>query len=219
MLSPNLYMKRFKNVIIYYLSKYFEPIEKQRYVNKNPYGISVGQESYFEKPMQVNGGQYITIMNNSSIGHNAWLGAFDNYLTQKYSPIINIGNNVRIGNYACITAIDEIIIDDGCLFSEYLYISDHAHGFDPSLVVIPAKQPLFTKGKIYIGKNCFIGYRVSILSGVSLGKNCVVGAHSVVNKSFPDYSMIAGVPARLIKNYSFEKKCWIDVNKDKVENI
>ena len=65
------------------------------------------------------------------------------------NPKIIIGNNVRIGNYACITAVDEIVIENGCLFSEYIYISDHYHGFDPALNISPAKQPLSSKGKVY----------------------------------------------------------------------
>ena len=204
-------MKTIKSKVIKYLSKYFQIKENTYYTSENSFGIVMGENTFIEKPKQIDGGNYIELKNNSSIGHSAWLGAFDSYENQKFNPRIIIGNNVRIGNYACITAVDEIIIENGCLFSEYVYISDHYHGFDPALNISPAKQPLFSKGKVFIGENTFIGYRASILSGVSLGKNCVVGAHSLVNKSFQDYSMIAGNPAKLIKKYSFEKKCWIDI--------
>ncbi len=192
-----------------YLNKYFQLKEPLEFGVNNPYGIKVGIKSHFEKPVQIDGGKYITIGDSSSIGRDAWLGAFDRYQDQSFRPKLNIGNNVRIGNYACITCIDEISIEDGCLISEYVYVSDHYHGFDPNSDVIPAKQPLFTKGKVSIGQNSFIGYRVSILNGVTLGRNCVVGAHSVVVTSFPDYSIIAGVPARLIKTYSLTEKKWI----------
>jgi len=208
-------MKFINFFLLRHLSKYFQ-VKEKKYFHNDSFGIVMGENSFIEKPSQIDGGKYIIIKNNSSVGHSAWLGAFESYLDQKFTPSISIGNNVRIGNYACITSIDTIDIGDGCLFSEYVYISDHYHGIDPSIGLKPAKQPLFSKGKVVIGNNTFIGYRVTILSGVVLGKNCVVGAHSVVNKSFPDYSMIAGIPAKLIKRYSKEKKCWVSVNNKNI---
>ncbi|NDV69041.1 DapH/DapD/GlmU-related protein [Dysgonomonas sp. 25] len=176
--------------------------------------ISFGLHSYIDNPMQIDGGEFIRIGDNSSIGRYAWLGTFLSYNRQQFSPSITIGNNVRIGNYACITAIDNIEIGDGCLFSEYIYISDHAHGIDAEKEISPKDQDLYSKGPVKIGKNTFVGYRASILPGVTLGKHCVVGANSVVTKSFPDYSMVAGIPARLIKTYSLEQKKWINVNHE-----
>ena len=172
------------------------------------YGIQLADDSYVSIPLlRVNGGKHIRIGRSSTIGKHAWLGAFDSYLDQRFSPSIQIGHNVTIGNFFCATAIDRIEIKEGCLFSEFVYISDHGHGTDPDGPP-PVAQPLFSKGPVVIGANTFVGYRVSILSGVQLGKHCVVGAHSVVNKSFPDYSVIAGVPARLIKQYDPLTKTW-----------
>lgn len=212
MLSRYSHLKNLiKKIFINKLSQYFEPKITEVYYGRNPFKIEVGNNSFFEKPKIVHGGQFIKLGHDSSIGHSSWLGAYDLYINQSFNPQILLGNNVRIGNYVCITCIDEISICDGCLLSDYVYISDHYHGFDPMTKLSPAKQPLFSKGKIKIGENTFIGYRVTILSGVSLGKNCVVGAHSVVTKSFPDYSMIAGAPAKIIKKYSLEENNWIEV--------
>ena len=206
-------MTKLKSRLINYLSSCFHLSETKVYTRNNPFGIVMGENSFFGKVNQIIGGGYIKIGDNSSLGHSMWLGAYDSYNYQKFHPHIIIGNNVRIGNYACITAINEITIENGCLISEYVYISDHYHGFDPALNLEPAKQPLFSKGKVIIGQNTFIGYRATILSGVTIGKNCVIGAHSVVNKSFQDYSMIAGIPAKIIKTYSFKDKAWIEIDK------
>ena len=56
------------------------------------------------------------------------------------------------------------------------------------------------EGKVKIGKNCWIGAKVTIVSGVELGNNIIVGANSVVTKSFPEGNIIiAGIPAKIIK--------------------
>ena len=62
---------------------------------------------------------------------------------------------------------------------------------------------------VTIGDGSFIGFGVHISPGVTIGKNCVIGAGSVVTKPIPDYSVVAGVPAKVIKHYSFEENKWV----------
>ena len=62
---------------------------------------------------------------------------------------------------------------------------------------------------VRIGEGCWIGERVCILPGITIGKKCVVGAGSIVTKNIPDYCMVAGSPAKVIKVYDFEKHAWI----------
>lgn len=193
----------------------FRCIEKYRLriisSNNNPFGIDFAEGAKIKDPLRIEGGQYIKIGSNCSIGRMAWIAAYDKYSEQKFNPQIIIGEDVTIGNLACITSIDSIKIGKGCLFSEYVYISDHAHGVQPNLNLYPASQDLYSKGPVVIGENTFLGFRVCILPGVELGNNCVVGANSVVTKSFPANCMIAGIPGKLIKKYSFEKNEWIAI--------
>lgn len=174
----------------------------------NKYNIIFSENSYIRMPSKISGGNFIKIGKSSVIGHNSWIATFDKYFEQNFSPNIEIGDNVSIGNFACLTAIDSIKIHDGCLFSEHVYVTDHFHGSDPSSGKRPLLQPLFSKGPVEIGENTFIGYRVTVLSGVKIGKNCVIGAHSVVNKTIPDNCMVVGSPAKIIKRFNFENKEW-----------
>lgn len=172
-----------------------------------PRGMRHGSDVVLKLPRRIEGARYITVGDRLVLCEHSWLAAYDEFGGRSYQPRICIGGDVTITRYACITAINLIEIGDGCLFSEHVYISDHVHEHDP-LAGLLVKQPLHSKGPVRIGRSCFLGYRVAVLPGVDLGDHCVVGAHSVVTRSFPAYSMIAGSPARLIRRYDPETSRW-----------
>ncbi len=168
-----------------------------------PFKISkLGPRSVIMFPRRIDGARHISIGENTIIAGGGWISAYERYLDDEFQPRILIGNNVRIGPRLMLTAINEITIGDGCLLSADVFISDHTHGHLPSETP-PARQPLSSKGSVHIGKHCFIGIRTTIMSGVSLGNYCVVGAHSVVTHSFPERSVVAGSPARLIRTLPY----------------
>lgn len=172
----------------------------------------MGDGSYIRRPYQILFPHRLKIGNNTSINPHSYIFPLERYEGYSYSPTITIGNNVYIGSYLNLGAIDSIRIDDGCVLSEHVYITDNFHGMQPDSGPI-MKQSLESKGPVHIGSNCFLGFRVSIMPGVVLGEHCVVGANSVVTRSFPSYSMIAGVPARLIKTFDHENRIWIPLKK------
>jgi acetyltransferase-like isoleucine patch superfamily enzyme len=71
------------------------------------------------------------------------------------------------------------------------------------------QQPLESKGPVHLGDHTFIGFGARIMPGVTLGRHCVVGTNAVVTKSFPDFTMLAGIPAKPIKRYDLASKQWL----------
>jgi acetyltransferase-like isoleucine patch superfamily enzyme len=63
-----------------------------------------------------------------------------------------------------------------------------------------------------IGENCFIGYGAVIQAGTILGKQCIVGANAVVRGTFPDYCVIVGIPAKIVKRYDEKSAVWKKTN-------
>jgi acetyltransferase-like isoleucine patch superfamily enzyme len=143
----------------------------------------------------------------SIILEGGYISAMERYAGVDHSPRISIGDDVYIGRYCYLTAIQEITIGSDCVLSECVYITDLSHGFNPKAGPI-MRQPLTAKGPVRIGAHSFLGYRVSVMQGVELGEHCIVGADSVVTHSFPSYTMIAGNPARIIKKYSLDNDQW-----------
>jgi len=110
---------------------------------------------------------------------------------------IRIGDQNYFNRNVMIDACNYIEIGNNNMFGPDIYITDSDHSFGIGLT--PAEQPM-QKGKVKIGNHCWIGAKAVILKDVELGDYCVVGAGSVVLKSFPKGSVIAGVPAKLIRS-------------------
>lgn len=150
------------------------------------------------------GAKRISIGKGTIIQKNAVLGVWEYYKDQHFSPKLIIGDNCSLGENIHISTIKEVIIGDGLLTGRFVFISDNNHGdmTTKDKDINPGSRNLSSKGGIIIGKNVWIGDKVSILSGVTIGDGCIIAAHSVVTKSVPPYCVVAGIPAKIIKSLS-----------------
>lgn len=142
--------------------------------------------------------QYIEIGNNVIIGKNVTLYAIDHDLVSKTNPNLIIGNNIYIGHNVSIHCMNKVILEDNVVLSDNIYMSDVSHGMKLDESDSIMKQPWLSPGPVIIGKGTFLGHGVKVLPNVTIGKNCIVAAGAIVTKSFEDYSVIGGVPAKLI---------------------
>lgn len=109
---------------------------------------------------------------------------------------IIIGNNNYFNRNVMLDACGLIEIGDYNMFGPDIYITDSNHTFGSG--ISPSKAPM-NAGTVKIGNHCWIGAKAVILKDVELGDGCVVAAGAVVTKSFPAGSVVAGVPAKVIK--------------------
>ncbi|WHF51422.1 acyltransferase [Chryseobacterium gotjawalense] len=164
--------------------------------------LTAGDSLYLGKDYKILNPEYIRLGDSFAAKERFRMEAIITYEDQKFTPEIIIGNNVTFNNDCHIGCISKVKIEDNCLFASRVYISDHDHGATnlESLKLPPAKRPLQSKGDVTIKKNVWVGEGVAILSGVTIGENCIVAANSVVTKSFPANVVIGGIPAKIIKS-------------------
>lgn len=153
--------------------------------------------AFADSTIEFKQGDKRTIINSDFVSN--MVGLYQrSVIVARYGGRISIGSGCGISG-STIYAMKEITIGDNVLIGGNCKIIDN--DFHP----LPASQRMdqqvedIKKRPITIGDGSFIGANSIILKGTILGKNCVVGAGSVVSGTFPDNVIIAGNPARIIK--------------------
>lgn len=179
-----------------------EQSRHKRKVNDLKSQLKRHKELILKSPFLFTNPQFVTIGSNFYALENLKIEAINLYEGVTYNPSISIGDDVIFHSNIHIGAIGNITIGNNVLLASGIYISDHNHGYIDfrDLNIPPIKRPLSSKGEIIIEDNVWIGEHVSILGGVTIGKNSIIGSNSVVTKSCPPNSVLAGSPAKLIKS-------------------
>lgn len=183
-----------KKIVIKILNLWYRIYGKIKFIGRNIY-VGIGCKI-------INNGM-IELNENVKLRGNAFIS------TNKNS-IIKVGKNTDIGINSRICAANKIIIGDNVLFGPNVYIADQDHKYKDVKKPIMEQGAYKTKG-IIIGEGTWIGINVVIIGEVTIGKNCVVGANSVLTKSIPDYSVAVGAPAKIIKKYDVDLDKWVKV--------
>jgi acetyltransferase-like isoleucine patch superfamily enzyme len=166
-----------------------------------------GKGSVIKYPYRIWNKSKIEIGDNVFIAENSFFSVSKDFNGQKFNPVVKIGNNVRIGGSFILGCINKVIIEDDVLFADRVFVADHVHEYE-NIKIPVISQPLRSIGSVHIKSGAFIGVNAVIMPGVTIGKNSVVGASSVVTKSIQDYTVVAGIPAKIIKRYNFKTKQW-----------
>ena len=130
------------------------------------------------------------------------------------SPVIEIGPNCAIGRRSTISARNRICLESDVLLAPSVLIMDHNHEYRNVQMPIQA-QGTTDGGTILIEQNCWIGHGAVIVCGrghLTVGRNSVIGANTVITKSVPPYTVIAGNPARVIRQFNELRREWVKIN-------
>jgi acetyltransferase-like isoleucine patch superfamily enzyme len=150
----------------------------------------------------------ICLGNSVSLRKDAWLNVAE--ASAATEPAIVIEDNSAIGSQTIISARNLIHIERDVLIAQWVLIVDHNHAYEDITTPI-VKQGITEGGRIRIGEGSWIARGAVIVcpkGELTIGRNCVVAANSVVTRSIPDYSLVAGLPARIIRQYDPATKTW-----------
>lgn len=189
-------MMRFEKLLRLFRSLFWS--KKFGAIGKN---FSLGKKVTFNHP------HCIFIGDNVRIGNYSYFLPCVKYEGVKYSPKIVVGDGCCIGIRNSFACINKIEIKNNVLFAGYVHVTDHSHGYEDVNIPIK-KQRLISKGPVIIEDDCWLGFSCEILSGVHIGRHSIVAARAVVTKDVPPYSIVAGNPAKVVKQFNLKTKCW-----------
>ena len=148
-----------------------------------------------------------------SVRSRLWLEAVTAYAGQRFTPVIRIGDRVAFSDDVHISAIERIEIGQGVLFGSRVFVSDHNHGryggeAQSAPRQPPTERPLTLRGPVVIEDNVWIADGVNIVGPARIGYGAILGANAVVRGDVPPHCMVAGSPARVVKQFDAASGRW-----------
>jgi acetyltransferase-like isoleucine patch superfamily enzyme len=144
-------------------------------------------------PLRVKGEGRISLGSGVFIGEGSWLQALGD------EGRIEIGDRCEFSGFAVISAKGSIVFEPNVLMARNVHVLDHMHRFDlPDVPVhtqgLTEPEPILLREGAWIGANCVI------MPGVTIGRQAVVGANSIVREDVPDRAVAVGAPARVVRH-------------------
>lgn len=169
-------------------------------------GVRVRHASHVraQEGLTLGDGVYINALSKGgiSLGNNVSIGAGSiiecTGVIRELGESLVIGNHVGFAQNAFIGLRGKVVIGDDCIFGPYVSIHSENHVYkDPD---VPIRLQGTSRKGVVIGRDCWFGRGAVVLDGVTIGDGCIIAAGAVVNKDVPAYSVVGGVPAKLISS-------------------
>lgn len=153
--------------------------------------------------------RHMQIGNSVFVDREVWLNIPT--FCEESGPVLILQDGVGIGRRCMISAKNLVSIGRDTIFGPSVLVTDHLHAFEDIDLSIAA-QGVTHGGTVRIEEECWIGYGAAIVGNqgdLVIGKHSVIGANSVVTRSVPPYSVVAGNPGRVVKQFDPEKDAWV----------
>ncbi|MFD0939082.1 acyltransferase [Pedobacter boryungensis] len=154
----------------------------------------------------------VSIGNDVYIWPNCRIEGIFSYAGTSYSPQIMFDARCSIQQNLHLTCAESVYIGKNTAIAANVSITDIHHGYED--IEVPIEEQSLIVMPVYIGDDCKINNNAVILPGTSIGKHCIIGANSVVKGSFPNYCVIVGAPAKIVKRYCEDVKQWRSTHSD-----
>lgn len=144
-------------------------------------------------------------LKNTRVGSsNAWVGR----------EKLDLGNNVFIGQFNFIEASNGVTIEEGCQITNFISILSHSSHDSIRLYGAEYRNHTdlkgYLKGQVHIGKYCFVGPHCTIMPNTRIGMGSIISAYSMVQGEYPDFSIIAGNPAKVVGSTRDRDAEWLE---------
>lgn len=172
----------------------------------------LGSQTTIRKPMMLAGPQFIRIGARVHIRDGVRLEAIQTHAARK--PQLEIGDDVNIEQGVHIICHSRVTIGPRVSITGRCAIVDVTHPYEDVWSPLKIGDRILDEDSfVEIGEGSFLGYGAVILPNVRIGKQCVIGANSVVSQNIPDYTVAAGIPARQIRRYDAASGTWVRIEE------
>ncbi len=172
-------------------------------------GVVFGRNITIRHPAKIFIGDHAIIDDNAVLdakGENSYIKIGNNVIITKNvilgckGGVIEIGNNTTVAMNSIFQTESSLIVGENVIIAAFCHlVAGGNHDF--SRLDIPViQQPSLSRGGIRIEKNCWLASNVVVLDGVTIGRDSIIGAGSVVNKDIPEFSIAYGIPATVVQN-------------------
>lgn len=165
----------------------------------------IGSKSFIIRPLFITP-EFIFLGDKVKVWHDARIEGIDRYAQKEFDPELVIEDGVEIQQRVHITFAGLLKIGANTSILPDVLITDIDHSYR-AIETPGGEQDIICK-KTSLGKNCSIGAGSKLLAGTILGDNCIVGANSLVKGHYPNGCVLAGSPARIVKQYNYNSLQW-----------
>ena len=127
-----------------------------------------------------------------------WVHLGDENRLRAHEGTLRVGDKVVLGRDNTVNCYLDVEIGDTTIVADWVYVCDFDHVYED--VTIPIKDQGIVKSPVRIGPDCWVGAKATVLRGSMVGEGCVLAAHTVVRGDVPPYSIVGGVPGRVLKD-------------------